>query len=112
MVTDERPLACAVKVEYDDRLVVGGSARFNSVTAATKLGVAFIEKLNQVNVDMGGLTELDSSALAMLLEWQRVALSAQKKIHFYNAPKSLVDLGRVYGLDAILNFEHSNPRKT
>jgi len=99
-------LASNVKMGYNGRLVVTGRAVFSCVTEITQAGSKLIADLNEVNVDISGLTEFDSGTLAMLLEWQKIATNTQKKIRFYNAPKSLLDLGRVYGLDTIINFEH------
>lgn len=104
-------LASSVKVGYNGRLVVTGRAVFSCVTNITQDGIKLIEGLKEVNVDIGGLTEFDSGTLAMLLEWQKVAINTHKKIRFYNAPRSLLDLGRVYGLDTIINFEHRHPGK-
>lgn len=103
---DFNPLAYAIKVGYNGRLVVTGCIKFTYVDKVTQAGIKLIADLNEVNVDISGLTEFNSVILAMLLEWQKVTLASHKKICFYNAPKSLLDLGRVYGLDTILNFEH------
>jgi ABC-type transporter Mla MlaB component len=102
------PLAYNIEIGYNERLVVTGCVNFGYVDEVTRIGVKLIDSLNEVNVDISGITEFNSGTLAMLLEWQKIALSSQKKIHFYNAPKPLLDLGRVYGLDTILNFEHSS----
>jgi phospholipid transport system transporter-binding protein len=109
-INNPSSLACTVKVEYNTRLIVSGYVKFNSVVATMQAGKQFIASMPSIEVDLSGLAEVDSSALSLLLAWQRLALETQKAIHFYGAPRSLIDLARVYGLDAVINFENT-PRK-
>ncbi|MDQ3195708.1 MAG: STAS domain-containing protein [Burkholderiales bacterium] len=48
-------------------------------------------------VDLSGLSEVDSSAIGLLLEWQRVA-QAQHRVHlrFKNLPENLRSLASLY----------------
>ena len=55
-----------------------------------------------VVVDASNLQRFDSSALAVLLECQRVAQSRGKPFELRAAPAKLAALARLYGVDALL----------
>ena len=57
-------------------------------------------------VDLGEVTELDSSALALLLAWLREAKAGGRTIAFANLPESLRTIARLYGVEDILPAIH------
>jgi len=56
----------------------------------------------EVTVDASGLQRFDSSALAVLLECQRLAKAWGKGFTVRHAPPKLTDLARLYGVDVLL----------
>lgn len=83
----------------------------NNARQVMEQGAALLASANgAVTVDMSAVTELDSSAIAMLLEWQRrlaarqssPAGSAQLKIA--NPPASLQTLAQLYGVTELLSY--------
>lgn len=55
-----------------------------------------------VVIDASSLRQFDSSALAVLLECQRVAEGFGKPFAVRNAPTKLAALARLYGVDGLL----------
>ena len=53
-------------------------------------------------VDLGEVSELDSSLLALALAWIRDARRAKREIAFTNVPEALHTLSRLYGVEALL----------
>jgi phospholipid transport system transporter-binding protein len=53
-------------------------------------------------VDLGGVTELDSSLLAMLLAWLREAKRSGSEVAFANLPQGLETIAQLYGVDGLL----------
>ena len=53
-------------------------------------------------VDLAEVSELDSSALALLLAWLREAKGRQKSLVFANLPESLQTIARLYGVQELL----------
>lgn len=53
-------------------------------------------------VDLAAVSEVDSSALAVLLGWLRAAQAAQGELRVINAPAGLRALADLYGIDEIL----------
>jgi phospholipid transport system transporter-binding protein len=52
----------------------------------------------QVTVDFAGVTEVDSSALSLLLEWRREAGRNNREIRYLNLPANLKSLAELYGV--------------
>jgi phospholipid transport system transporter-binding protein len=58
-------------------------------------------------VDLSGVTEVDSSAVSLLLEWRRAAARANRQIDFVNLPESLGSLADLYGVSHLLAPTHA-----
>jgi len=55
--------------------------------------------------DFGGVSECNSAATALLLEWLRIAKPLHKKVKITEVPKRLRDLMVLAGLEDILSTE-------
>ena len=55
-----------------------------------------------VTVDLAGVTEVDSTAVSLLLEWRRAALRDKRVIEFVNYPANLKSLIELYGVSTLL----------
>jgi phospholipid transport system transporter-binding protein len=53
-------------------------------------------------VDLGGVTQANSAALAMLIEWLRLARRDGRELKLRNVPEPLLKLARLSELDAFL----------
>jgi phospholipid transport system transporter-binding protein len=53
---------------------------------------------NDLNINLSAVTDVDTAALSLLLEWQRRALAANKKVTFTHLPESLMSLATLYGV--------------
>jgi phospholipid transport system transporter-binding protein len=56
----------------------------------------------QLVVDLSRVTEVDSAAVSLLLEWRRAAERAQRRIEFVNLPESLKSLTVLYGVSHLI----------
>ena len=56
----------------------------------------------EATVDLAAVTEVDSSALSLLLEWRREAGRNGRSIRFLNLPASLTSLAELYGVTDLL----------
>ena len=59
----------------------------------------------QVTVDLAAVTEVDSSALSLLLEWRREAVRNGRAIRYLNLPANLKSLADLYGITELLGNE-------
>lgn len=55
-----------------------------------------------VTVDLAGVTEVDSTAVSLLLEWRRAALRDKRVIEYVNYPGNLKSLIELYGVSELL----------
>lgn len=74
--------------------------------AALSAGLAAV-KGGQSEFDLGGLTAVDSSAVATLLAWSRSAAIAGARLAFHNPPENLQSLAQLYGVSEMLNLPAS-----
>jgi len=56
-------------------------------------------------IDAARVTQLDTSALAVLLECSRMAAAGKRKLQIVNAPARMSDLAHLYGVDGLLGVE-------
>lgn len=84
-----------------NKIAVRGSITFNNVVELTQQGIGLIDDHCQV-VDLNEVTEVDSSAVSMLLEWLRIAKMRKLDLHFVNLPENLNSLLKLYGLSRII----------
>ncbi|WP_341314139.1 STAS domain-containing protein [Paraburkholderia sp. IMGN_8] len=57
-------------------------------------------------VDCAPLAQFDSSALAVLLAWQRAAQARGAAFEIVNLPAGLASLAQAYGVDTLLPARH------
>ncbi len=53
-------------------------------------------------IDAAPVAQLDTSALAVLLECARMAASAKRRLEIVNPPARMSDLAHLYGVDGLL----------
>jgi phospholipid transport system transporter-binding protein len=57
---------------------------------------------DRLTIDFAGVDQIDSSAVALLLEWRRQAARLGKKLEFVNLPENLVALATLYGVEDLI----------
>lgn len=69
--------------------------------ALAQLRTALAAEVSPV-LDASPLKTLDSSAIAVLLDCQRSAAAAGQRLEIRGLPPKLVELARLYGVDALI----------
>ena len=85
----------------DGRCTVQGPVTANNVLSLLAQGAERFTG-SRVTVDLSGVTEVDSSALSLLLEWRREAVRNGREISYHNLPASLRSLADLYGVTELL----------
>lgn len=62
---------------------------------------------SHLDIDLSSINKLDSSAVAVLLEWQRYAQFLNRSIAFTGVPLGLISLISVYGLSDFFKINSS-----
>ena len=57
---------------------------------------------DRLTIDFSGITAVDSSAVALLLEWRRQAMRLGKALEFVNLPPNLLALAQLYGVSELI----------
>ena len=84
-----------------ERLLVTGPVTLANVAQTLEEGYAAI-RAGAGAVDLAGVTELDSSLLAMLLAWLREAARAGRTLRLDNLPGGLATIAQLYGVVELL----------
>lgn len=53
-------------------------------------------------IDLAGVTEADSAAVSLMLDWQRAAAAAGGSLVFRNLPGNLASLTDLYGVTGLI----------
>ena len=86
-------------------LVLDGALSFETLPDVLKASQAFTARDNlpdRLTIDFAGVDAVDSSAVALLLEWRRQAARLNGALEFVNLPENLVALARLYGVEDLV----------
>lgn len=85
----------------NNQLKIAGAVIIDSVRNLLEAGRGYCVA-NDVTLDFSGVDEVDSSALALILEYRRAAESAGKRVSVSNLPASLESLAGLYGVTDLI----------
>ncbi|MEO8101249.1 MAG: STAS domain-containing protein [Betaproteobacteria bacterium] len=54
-------------------------------------------------IDFSNVTDIDSSAVALLLHWRREATRLRKALRYIHLPPNLASLAELYGVDQMIH---------
>jgi len=74
---------------------------FDNAQAALTQGCAALAA-GETEFDLGGVKAADSTALALMLAWQRRAQAQGRALKFLNVPANVDALAKLYGVDGLL----------
>lgn len=86
----------------DGRCVLQGPVTINNAAVVLEEGNRLFTA-EHVTLDLAGVTELDSAALSLLLEWRRAAQRASRRIDYVNLPENLKSLAALYGVTDLVS---------
>lgn len=84
-----------------DTVIVQGAVTIDHVAMLTKNGIALFGD-QPLTVDLGQVTEVDSTIVSMLLEWLRATRKNNHPLQFINMPGSLKSLIQLYGVAELI----------
>ncbi len=80
------------------RLVVAGPLTMSTVAQEIDAGRRAV-LAGATEIDLSGTTDIDSAALAMVLDWVR---TAKKPLKIVGMPQSMASLAALYGVGALI----------
>jgi phospholipid transport system transporter-binding protein len=85
----------------EDRCTIEGPVTADNVLSLLAQGAQQLTG-PRMTVDLSGVTEVDSTALSLLLEWRREAIRNGREVRFRNLPASMTSLAELYGVTELL----------
>jgi phospholipid transport system transporter-binding protein len=85
----------------EDRCTIEGPVTADNVLSLLAQGAQQLTG-PRMTVDLSGVTEVDSTALSLLLEWRREAIRDGREVRFRNLPASMKSLAELYGVTELL----------
>lgn len=107
MNTSAKPVAMHTVVERDV-IKLAGALVHPAITAIDASGRSRIAQAGEsVRVDLSAVTRVDSSALALLMGWQRHSNQLNKSMTLVSVPANLASMMQFTGADALFDIEHT-----
>lgn len=95
-------LMMATIVQKENRWDVAGDIGMDSANSLLVSSKGLMLP-NQAVIDFAEVGEVDTSAVSLMLEWQRRAVAENKQITYVNLPKNLTSLTTLYGVTALIS---------
>jgi phospholipid transport system transporter-binding protein len=86
-------------------LALDGALSFESLPAVLEKSREYCAREDlpdRLTIDFAAITQVDSSAVALLLEWRREAARRGKSLLFENLPANLLALADLYGVTGLI----------
>lgn len=84
--------------------VLGGVIDFNTVIVLDQQARALFPQYQQITVDLGNVSYVNSAGLALLLEWKRRTELEDRSIKILRVPQKLLNIARISEIDDILSL--------
>ena len=84
---------------------ITGVMNFDSIQSLNQRACELFPPFNRVNIDLSGVTYVNSAGLALLLEWKRKAIAEDRIIELHSVPQKLLNIARMSELDGILSLQ-------
>jgi phospholipid transport system transporter-binding protein len=86
-------------------LALEGALSFETLPGVLAQSVEYAARADlpeRLTIDFSKITGVDSSAVALLLEWRRQAKARGKRLDFVNLPPNLLALAQLYGVAELI----------
>lgn len=85
-------------------IYIKGEITFNTVKTLWQQSKKKFPQSPDITIDLSQVTHSDSSGLALLIEWLRLAQTKQQKLKFNNLPPQLKNIAKLAKFTNILNL--------
>lgn len=82
--------------------LVSGDLDCANVMSVFNKCVSEFSNCKELNFDFSGVKSSDSSGIALIIEWVKLARAHKMKIHFHHLPKDLLSIAQVAGIDGLI----------
>ncbi len=90
----------SITLQDNQWIVSGGILVDNANTVLTESKA--LDMQGDLHINLAGVTDVDTAALSLLMEWQRRAITSKSKILFIHLPEDLRSLANLYGVSEFI----------
>lgn len=84
-------------IELANKWHISGDVLMDNANVILAESKAFLMG-KDVEIDFADVTDVDTAALSLIMEWQRRATASNCKVNFSNLPANLTSLAALYGV--------------
>ncbi len=95
----------------EGRFSLSGRVSFTNAGALLADGESALRRVTAAEVDLSGITQADSAALAVLLEWVAGARRRGATLRYTGVPATLTSIARISDVEELLCLAESPPAK-
>ena len=95
---------CIAQAVKDGVVRIEGVLDLNTANSLKKQTIGLFNSVSEIQFDLSAITQSNSAALALILDWLKMAQKNQVSLSFSNFPEHLRQLARVYGIEQDLNI--------
>ena len=88
--------------QQSNQWLISGPVLMDNANEALTQSIA-LSMNEQLEIDFSGVTDIDTAALSLIMEWQRRALASKCTISFANLPVNLNSLAELYGVTSFIS---------
>lgn len=93
--------------QHENQWHVSGAVLMDNANAILSQS-AGLTMTAELEVDFSAVSDVDTAALSLILEWQRRAAASNCVVMFSNLPESLISLAALYGVTEFISSKASN----
>jgi len=97
-------MASLKKVSETDFILSGDLIFSTSAIIYEENLSVFKNARSQLNISLSDVTHVDSSGLALIVEWYRIMKKNQQQLNITNMPTQMRDLARLSSIDELFNI--------
>ena len=94
----------SISQPVDNTVKISGIMDMSTVDSLKKQTIGLFNGVSAIQFDLSAVSQSNSAALALLLEWLKLAQKHQVSLSFSNFPDHLRELARVYGIEQDLTI--------
>ena len=84
-------------IQQGQRWLISGEVIFNNASHLLETSLSF-DHTGPIVIDLKQVTNVDTSAVSLMLEWTRRAIAANTHVSFVGLSPNLVSLANLYGV--------------
>ncbi len=84
-------------IQQGQRWFISGDVVFNNASHLLETSIGF-DLAGPIVIDLEQVTDVDTSAVSLMLEWTRRAIAANTHVTFVNLSPNLISLANLYGV--------------